>query len=246
MIATFKVFSALLSYPTEELQAAAPEFTAELKREAMIGDDEIASITTLVDQLASDDIYILQERYVDLFDRSRYVSLHLFEHVYGESRDRGQMMVELIERYRSQGLDIAIPELPDYLPLYLEYLAQLPIVRALVELAEPVAVILALADRLEKKGSPYGSVLRALGRLANQVPDPQAIDDLSREQDLDAHDPAALDQQWKDDPVVFSAALGQRRMNIELVAARSSTVRQSAPLETEPSSGLPPSEGERR
>lgn len=155
-------------------------------------------------------------------------------------------MVELIERYRSQGLDIAIPELPDYLPLYLEYLAQLPIVRALVELAEPVAVILALADRLEKKGSPYGSVLRALGRLANQVPDPQAIDDLSREQDLDAHDPAALDQQWKDDPVVFSAALGQRRMNIELVAARSSTVRQSAPLETEPSSGLPPSEGERR
>jgi nitrate reductase delta subunit len=210
--ATLRALSALLTYPTEELKASAQEMREALDREALLGEDDRAAIAPLLAELASRDLYELQERYVDLFDRSRYLSLHLFEHVYGESRDRGAVMVELVARYRSRGLEIAARELPDYLPLYLEYLSQLPLEQARRELGEPVAVIAALARRLEKRASPYAPVLAALEKLAAAEPDPRDLGDLEREEDLDGNDPAVLDRQWQEDPVVFAAALEQRKL----------------------------------
>ncbi len=212
MIATLRALSALLTYPTEDLRGAAREIQEALDGEGLLAEDDRAAIAPLVAEVASRDLYELQERYVDLFDRSRFLSLHLFEHVYGESRDRGAMMVELVERYRAHGLEIAARELPDYLPLYLEYLSQLPVEQARRELGEPVAVISALARRLEKRVSPYAPVLAALEELAAVEPDPRDLGDLEREEEMDVNDPTALDRQWQEDPVVFAAALEQRKL----------------------------------
>ncbi len=123
MTPTFKALSALLTYPTEELVAAVPEIAAAIASDGMVSAKGRESLTVLFIDLQTLDLYELQERYVDLFDKTRKLSLHLFEHVHGESRDRGQAMVDLAMLYEKGGLMLAANELPDYLPLFLEYLA---------------------------------------------------------------------------------------------------------------------------
>ncbi len=103
----------------------------------------------------------MQARYDGLFERGRSVSLLLFEHVHGESRDRGQAMVDLLDRYTQAGLEIDVTELPDYLPLYLEYLSPLPDAEsARAGLAEVAHILALLALRLEERGSGYAAVFR--------------------------------------------------------------------------------------
>ena len=116
---TLKALSALLSYPTEELVAARDEISAVLDREAILSRSERSAIQGLIDDLANADLMDAQERYILLFDRTRSLSLHLFEHVHGESRDRGQAMVDLIKVYEDGGYVPTTKELPDFLPLFL-------------------------------------------------------------------------------------------------------------------------------
>ena len=120
MRTSLRVISALLRYPDESVQQAAGEFAAALSNEAVLTADQIAALAPLIDRLHHNDLLDLQEDYVALFDRGRAHSLHLFEHVHGESRDRGQAMVDLRERYEIAGLEITARELPDYLPMFLE------------------------------------------------------------------------------------------------------------------------------
>ena len=118
---TLKVLSVLLTYPTLEIGSAAPELRAVLRREALLKKPFHDALCELIDDLASRDIYDAQERYILLFDRTRSLSLHLFEHVHGESRDRGQAMVDLIKLYEDGGYTPTTAQLPDFLPLFLEY-----------------------------------------------------------------------------------------------------------------------------
>ena len=120
---TFKVLSALLSYPTEALIEAAPEFVAVLDAERLVPEARRGAVDVLIEEIAAGDVYDLQERYGLLFDRSKTLALHLFEHVHGESRDRGQAMVDLKAMYENAALVIAANELPDYVPLLLEFLS---------------------------------------------------------------------------------------------------------------------------
>ena len=122
MNTTLRVLSALLRYPDEAVQQAAPVFSALLAEDGLLTPDQRAALAPLIERLAHDDLLDSQGAYVALFDRGRALSLHLFEHVHGESRDRGQAMVDLRDRYEAQGLEIEAKELPDYLPLFLEYL----------------------------------------------------------------------------------------------------------------------------
>ncbi len=92
---TFKALSALLSYPGEDLQAAAGEIGNVIRAESLVDRQTLQALTRLLDDIENSDLFELQERYVDLFDKTRRLSLHLFEHVQGESRDRGQAMVDL-------------------------------------------------------------------------------------------------------------------------------------------------------
>ena len=123
---SFKVFSALLSYPSEALIEAAPQFAAVLDGEKLLPQARRHAVEALIAEIAAGDVYELQERYGLLFDRSKTLALHLFEHVHGESRDRGQAMVDLKAMYENAGLTIAANELPDYLPLFLEFLSTQP------------------------------------------------------------------------------------------------------------------------
>ena len=200
---TFKALSALLSYPTAELQQAGRELAAALDADGLVTGHVRAALARLIDEIAGGDLYDLQERYTLLFDRTRSLSLHLFEHVHGESRDRGQAMIDLKTMYEQSGLDISASELPDFVPLFLEYLSVLPVNEACATLGQPAHILAALAERLRKHKSPYEAVFRALGVLAAAKPRPEDVAILMQEPDPDPLDLKALDAAWEDEPVTF-------------------------------------------
>ena len=170
MARTFKVLSALLCYPSDALEAAAGEMRATLAADGFLADVSRRALDRLITELASDDLLELQERYVLLFDRTRSLSLYLFEHVHGESRDRGQAMIDLQAHYERNGLSIDTAELPDFLPLFLEFLSMRPPPEACEMLGQTAHILTALAERLHKRSSPYEAVFRALVEIAGAKP----------------------------------------------------------------------------
>jgi nitrate reductase delta subunit len=208
MAKTFKVFSALLCYPTAELQAALPELADCLSSEGLIGARERRALDALLGELAAQDLYDLQERYVLLFDRTRSLSLHLFEHVHGESRDRGQAMVDLQALYAQGGLANGTSELPDFLPLFLEFLSVRPVADACETLGQTAHILSAIAERLRKRQSAYEAVFRALVTLAAEKPAGEAVAALLAGPDPDANDLVALDAAWEEDEVRFGPGAG--------------------------------------
>jgi nitrate reductase molybdenum cofactor assembly chaperone NarJ/NarW len=208
MTRTFKVLSALLSYPTAELQQAAGEMRVVPETENLLSASVLRAVLALVDEIQSRDLYDLQERYVLLFDRTRSLSLHLFEHVHGESRDRGQAMIDLQNLYAEKGLEIGASELPDFVPLFLEFLSMQPRQEAYELLGQPVHILAALAERLRKRESSYEAVFRALVALAKAKPKGEDIAAILSEPDPDADDLAALDAAWEDEPVQFGPGAG--------------------------------------
>ncbi len=168
---TFKALGILLWYPHEEWLGGIDSLCSLIEQEKLVSDEDVKAIRAFASQLRIQDIFDVQEAYVDTFDRVRSLSLHLFEHVHGESRDRGQAMVDLAEIYKKQGFSLAKSELPDYLPVFLEYLSSLSKEEALEMLADPSHVLVALGKRLAERGSPYSAVFNCLIRLAGRVPE---------------------------------------------------------------------------
>ncbi|MBB5019592.1 nitrate reductase delta subunit [Chitinivorax tropicus] len=164
----FQVLSALLTYPGPELLAALPELQAALAAQPALAD----KLTPLFDFLASQGQVALQENYVATFDRNPKHSLHLFEHIHGESRDRGQAMVDLLQEYKRHGLLMTPDELPDYVPLFLEFLSQLPAEDAERLLGDAIHVLALIGDKLQANGSPYHCVFGALRMLTTVEPKP--------------------------------------------------------------------------
>ncbi len=200
---TYKALSALLSYPTQEIKDAAADIRKAIHDENLAPGWALRQVDRLIDGYETLDLYELQERYVFLFDRTRSLSLHLFEHVHGESRDRGQAMVDLKTLYAQGGLEIGSNELPDFLPLFLEYLSTRPADEANTLLKEPLSVIAALKERLEKRNTPYTAVFRALEAIADDAPSERELEDLRKAPDADADDLESLDAAWEDQPVTF-------------------------------------------
>ena len=203
MIKILKALSALLTYPTAELQQAAGEISEAIESEPALSMPLGDQLHRLLRELASGDLYDLQERYVLLFDRTRSLSLHLFEHVHGESRDRGQAMVDLKAQYEKAGLELDSTELPDFLPLFLEYASTLPATEARDALAQPAHIFAAVAERLRKRRSTYEAVFRALVALSAVAPKADEVSALLALPDADANDLAALDAVWEDEEVRF-------------------------------------------
>jgi nitrate reductase delta subunit len=201
---TFRVCAALLSYPEPELIAALPELTAVLHAEELLAPAPRADLAALIGELGHEPLTRLQENYTALFDRSRALSLHLFEHVHGESRDRGQAMVDLAATYGARGMAVAGNELPDYLPAFLEFASLLPAHEARGLLGEAADVLRTLGERLAERGSRYCAVFAALLAIAGEpglavarAAQPQAGEDES---------PEAIDRAWVDEPVTFGGA----------------------------------------
>lgn len=198
---TFQALSALLSYPTQDLVAAIPAIDQVLHQDGLLGPIRQHDLHPLLQRLAGDDLYDLQETYVLLFDRSRTLSLNLFEHIHGESRDRGGAMVDLLETYRAGGFDLAGTELPDHLPVLLEFLSTRPLSEARAILADAGPILLALAERLTRRDPAYAAVLTALIEISQAEPElPTVLADIP---DEDPQDLAALDTIWAEAQVTF-------------------------------------------
>lgn len=228
MTPIFKVLSVLLTYPDEDIRAAGPELRAALERDQLLGAAERQGLVELVEDISGGDLIDAQERYVFLFDRTRSLSLHLFEHIHGESRDRGQAMVDLRELYESHGLAIDANELPDFLPLFLEFLSTLPLSEAQSILAQPLHIIAAIEERLEKRRSIYTRVFGALRSLAAVRPRAEDLEELRQAPDDDPDDLAALDRAWEDAPVTFGAATGDTACAADRLQTRLRAATRSA------------------
>jgi nitrate reductase delta subunit len=196
-----RALSALLTYPRPELLAALAEIGEELERSPLLPDDDKARLRELVAELARDEPLALEERYVELFDRGRAASLHLFEHLHGESRERGAAMVELVRIYRAAGLELAPNELPDYLPALLEYLSCRTLEEARAMLQDCGHIVRRIGEALVQRGSRYAAV-------------PSAILAVAGEDGLDWSKAAApppeeppLDEQWAEAPAFGPGSL---------------------------------------
>ena len=190
---TLRALSALLAYPSEGLREAIADIGSVLVDDGLVSARERADLWPLLAELRNDDLYDLEERYVELFDRSRSLTLNLFEHVHGESRDRGQAMVDLAALYERGGLTMAASELPDYLPLLLEYASTRPIGEARQLLTDIAPIVAALRERLIERGSAYSGVFGALLALSGST----------SAEPLELAEPKDLDADWAEDPVAF-------------------------------------------
>lgn len=225
MANALKIISALLSYPTRELIEAGPELHAAVGADTVTGEKEKAWLSALIDDLCGRDIYDAEERYVLLFDRTRAVSLHLFEHVHGESRDRGQAMVDLAIMYEARGFEVDANELPDYLPLFLEYLSTQPQEEVCNLLGQTLHIISAVRQRLQKRESVYAGAFLALEAIAGAKPDVEAVAQILKQPEDDPNDLKALDKIWEEEAVTFGGgagneACGPDRLRKQLRAAQ--------------------------
>src|SRR3546814_9583586 len=152
---TFKVLSARLVYPVQEIIDSLDEMAAVVEREKLVPAAARSGLSTFMATLKAADLLEAQAQYISLFDQSRSLSLHLFEYIHGESRYRGQAMVDLLEHYRAKGLDLTTVELPDYLPLFLEFLSLQPLGDARSLLGATVEIIPLPRTRLESRRATH-------------------------------------------------------------------------------------------
>jgi len=201
MSRTLRVLAALLAYPDAQLRGHLPEMRELLTAEAAVLASRRAEIDALMDTLQRADPLETEAAYVEMFDRGRGTSLHLFEHVHGDSRERGPAMIDLGETYAKAGLILTSTELPDYLPAVLEFVSTQPPREARAFLAEIVHILNALFGALCKRGSAYASLLGALIELAGEKAQP-----------VEPRADEPLDESWAE-PVVFDgcSAKGQAK-----------------------------------
>lgn len=166
VIGTLKILSVLLRYPDENLITYAYQFIDVLKDEGFLKKKTIYNLKSLINYFYDFDLLKLQEQYVALFDRQKQFSLYFFEHVYGDSGDRGQAMINLKNIYRASNLVTLTSELPDYIPLFLEYLCMLSYDEARQFLSVPINIFTTIGRRLQKINSHYRFVFYALDELS--------------------------------------------------------------------------------
>jgi nitrate reductase delta subunit len=194
---SLRVLAALLGYPDAQLRAHLPEMGDLLRAERAVSHSRLTELDALMDTLRRADPLEAEGHYVELFDRGRATSLHLFEHVHGDSRERGPAMIDLGQTYEKAGLILAEGELPDYLPAVLEFVSTQPPREARAFLGEMAHIFNAIFGALQQRESAYASVLGALIELAGEQAQPVK--------------PAAeerLDESWAE-PVVFDGCSTQ-------------------------------------
>jgi nitrate reductase delta subunit len=175
MAHSLRALAWLLRYPDAELRGLAPALAAALRDEGALEPARLAELDSLAARLAGADAIATEAEYVELFDRGRRTALHLFEHVHGDSRDRGQAMVDLTQTYERAGLRMTPGELPDYLPVVLEFASTQPPHEGRAFLAETAHIVRSIFSALAERRSPYASVLAAVLDLAGERADPVAL-----------------------------------------------------------------------
>jgi nitrate reductase molybdenum cofactor assembly chaperone NarJ/NarW len=223
--AAARVLAALLSYPDEPLRVQLPELQQALQTDTVLSSECRASVAALIESLRQAEPLEAEARYVDTFDRGRRTSLHLFEHVHGDSRDRGPALIDLQETYAQQGMFLAPGELPDFLPAVLEFAAMQPYALAREFLGEMAHLLQSIHAALARQGSPYAVAVAAVLNLAGEPVQPvDAVPEPPVE--------PALDEQWAE-PAAFGgcSAAGQTRtpdvQTIQIVRREAAPVQLS-------------------
>ncbi len=168
MSLTLRVLARLLSYPDDALREHLDELRQALRSEAALQPARAAEVEALIDDIGAQSAIDAEADYVQLFDSGRRTSLHLFEHVHGDSRDRGPAMIDLAQTFESAGLYLAEGEMPDHLPVVLEYASTQPPREARAFLAEMAHIFNVIFSALEQRRSRYASALGALIELAGE------------------------------------------------------------------------------
>jgi len=194
---TFKVLGLLMSYPEPEWLAYLDEFKALLIEDNFLPKKRMQAVLGFIDHLKATDVFSAQEEYVSTFDRGRSHSLHLFEHIHGESRDRGQALVNLLDAYEEKGFFIDKAELPDFIPLFLEFLSLCPVNEAVALLGEPIDIMATIGARLQKRDSSYAIIFDALVALSKVKPSQEKIQEVMA-QALEDDSLEALDKEWEE------------------------------------------------
>jgi nitrate reductase delta subunit len=196
---TLQALGALLTYPTVDLVDALPDIHALIVEEGALDKDQRNRLKGLMLWMTGQELLDLEEAYVDLFDRGRATSLHLFEHVHGESRDRGQAMVDLKALYQRAGLELRGNELPDYLPAVLEYLSLRPVAEVKEMIVDCAHILRALGQQLVKRRSRYAAVIDAVLALAGEA-------GVGAGEEAEAPKEKSMDEEWAEEPVIFGPA----------------------------------------
>ena len=223
---SLRALARLLSYPDETLRSQLPEIRDALKSDRTVAADRLAELGALINTLERGDALDNEAEYLQIFDRGRSTSLHLFEHVHGDSRDRGPAMVDLAQTYEKAGLFLAPGELPDYLPVVLEFVSTQPPREARAFLGEMAHIFNAIFNALQQRKSAYASALGALLELSGEKAHAVKI----------APD-EALDTAWAE-PVVFDgcSVKGQAKtaqeQPIHFVRNETSSSRANSPAHT--------------
>ena len=202
---TLKVLSLLLSYPEAETLAVLDEMAAVIEQEKLLMEAHKKPLLAMINSYCGADLLDLQERYVALFDRGRFLSLHIFEHVHGESRDRGQAMVNLLQMYESHGFEMSTHELPDYIPLFLEFLSQQQPAEIMQLLRDSMPVLSLLGARLAERGSEFRAIFDTLEGIAGT---PEGINEIRQQAATETPDETLLhmDEIWEEEAVSFMGA----------------------------------------
>jgi len=195
---TFKLLGLLLTYPEGTVFSASEELVLILREEALLPEKSIEKINAFLTTQRSRDLMDVQEEYVETFDRGRAHCLHLFEHIHGESRDRGQAMVDLSQTYAEKGLKIDSSELPDYLPLFMEYLSICEFLEASGLLGEAIDVIAMIGTKLKKTNSPYADIFESIEALSAVKADEVKVKEALAKAPKDPETLEELDAEWKE------------------------------------------------
>jgi nitrate reductase delta subunit len=190
-----KVIGLLLEYPDEVCWENRDELINLVERDAPM-------LLPFVVKHLSVPLLDKQAEWCEFFERGRATSLLLFEHVHAESRDRGQAMVDLMAQYEKAGLQIDCHELPDYLPLYLEYLSVLPPHDAQDGLQNVAPILALLGGRLKQREAPWYQIFDALLIIANTS---LSSDSVTKQVAGETRDDTrqALDAVWEEEQVKF-------------------------------------------
>lgn len=201
---TLRALAFLLRYPDEQARALAPQALQAIAEEGAVPPERLRRLQALVADWQRQDGYDVEAAYVETFDRGRRTSLHLFEHVHGDSRERGPAMIDLLQTYEAAGLRLRSHELPDHLPVLLEFASTQPVDVARGLVGEVAHIVNAVIGALQRRRSPYADVLIALLEACGQRVEPAEPDE-----------EPALDASWAE-PQAFggcpsAAATGSER-----------------------------------
>lgn len=197
-----KLISRLLDYPAESLVDHQNEVVEMITSTPQLSDTNKRALIAMVNQRFNMDVLDWQAEYESLFERGRSLSLLIFEHVHGESRDRGQAMVDLLKQYKIAGLDIGVKELPDYLPLFLEFLSTQGEENAKGWLQDIAPVLSVLYVRLQKRDSNYQALFGCMLELSGAKIDLDSVKEQLKDEKRDDTN-KALDKVWEEEAITF-------------------------------------------